>query len=207
MKKAISILAAAMMLSCTFVSCGSSKDDDKQEGLVGKWAATEETMKKTSESDEMNYIAYTVEFMADNKMLLRAEADVSEDLTFGDSTVNWWGKSVPYTYDGTTIDVNGQMKFVRTGSADESSIYGEYKSDTFAEAMGLGDGCELVFDFESADKTTFIVSAEGTYEYNEETKTLTTTLDDEDGPSTVELDGDTLKLTDKEGTDVYTRVK
>ena len=31
--------------------------------------------------------------------------------------------------------------------------------------------------------------------------------DEEDGPSTVELDGDTLKLTDKEGTDVYTRVK
>lgn len=206
MKKTALLLSSVMALTCIFVGCGS-KSSDEQEGLVGKWAATEETMKKSSESDEMNYIAYTVEFMADNKMSLRAEADVSEDLTFGDSTVNWWGKSVPYTYDGTTIDVNGQMKFVRTGSADESSIYGEYKSDTFAEAMGLGDGCELVFDFESADKTTFIVSAEGTYEYNEETKTLTTTLDDEDGPSTVELDGDTLKVTDKEGTETYTRVK
>ncbi len=208
MKKAISILAAAMMLSCTFVSCGSSKDDDKQEGLVGKWSATDETLRNSEKEEaegedglKMTAKSAVVEFTADGKMSIYEEADLSESMYIDDDAFYYQGQKIPYVYDEKSLTV-GSGVMERVDKSDGSSPYGKYKVDE------KENGVVYEYNFESPGVCKATVSGSGEYTYDEETKTLTTTLDDEeDGPSTVELDGDTLKLTDKEGTDVYTRVK
>ena len=146
MKKAISILAAAMMLSCTFVSCGSSKDDDKSEGIVGKWSANEDTLKGIMEDDEGTALSAVVEFRSDNKMTLTVEGDYSDVIQVKDDSINWAGTKMEYTYDGKTININaGALIFERTGDADTSTVYGEYRSDTFDSEAG-----NYLFRFESA---------------------------------------------------------
>ncbi|MBR4626125.1 MAG: hypothetical protein IKO47_00205 [Ruminococcus sp.] len=205
MKKTIAIFAAAMMLSCTFVSCGSSKDDDKSEGIVGKWEPTEETMKDMfdgSEDEGWVINSTIVEFTADNKMIMTAEYDFSSVIQLKDSTITWSGNEIPYTYDGKTIDISGLASFVRTGDADESTVYGEYTSDAFNTG-----GADYKFNFVSADKTTANYSQSGTYEYDEKEGTLTSSLDDGDAPAKVKIEGNKLTITDDDGDSVFTRVK
>jgi hypothetical protein len=205
MKKAISVMAAAMMLTCTFVSCGS-KDKD-EDTIVGKWELTEESLKQMNEESDAFYLTAAVEIRKDNTIRYYGEADFSEKVSVGENTVNWGGREVPYTYDGKTIDLGGgQIMFERIGDADESSVYGEYKSDALNDYMELDN---IVLNFISSDKTLIIIDQEGTYEYDEKNGTITTSLDDEDEePSKVELDGDTLKITDDDGeVEIYSRVK
>ncbi len=102
MKKSISVLAAAMLLSCTFVSCGS-KDDDEKESIIGVWSAGEDYAKELSEEWDAPAENITIEFTSDNKMLLNADMDFSEMVTVGEDTVVWNGNSVPFTYDGSVL--------------------------------------------------------------------------------------------------------
>lgn len=204
MKKTALLLSSVMALTCIFVGCGSKSSDEEEKGLVGKWEISEESLKAEFDGEgEYTPIGASVEFTEDNKVIMKAEVDYSDSIKLKEETVIWGKDEVPYTYDGKTITVGGMLTFDRIGDADESSSYGDYTSDYFST-----DGKECVIHFESADKTTMEFSQQGTYEYNEDEGTITSSLDEEgEEPSKVEIDGDTLKLTDEDGTDVYTRVK
>lgn len=207
MKKTALLLSSVMALTCIFVGCGSKSSDEEEKGLVGKWSATDETLrdmeKEQAEGEDglkMTAKSAVVEFTADGKMSIYEEADISESMYIDDDTIYYNGVRLPYVYDEKSLTV-GSGVMERVDKSDGSSPYGKYKVDE------KENGVVYEYNFESPGVCIATVTGTGEYTYDEEAKTLTTTLDDEDGPSTVELDGDTLKLTDEEGTDVYTRVK
>lgn len=212
MKKSISVLAAAMLLSCTFVSCGSKDSSDDKDTIVGKWIPTEETLKSASEDEEVLVTGGYIEFISDNKMTFHEEIDYSSILCIDGDKLVAGGNSIEYTYDGTTITA-GATTFVRADEADEDSVYGEYNTDYFDQFMDSNSSDEAAVTyslvFESDGKSSLIATVNTTYEYDEENGTITTGLDEEDeGPSKVEIDGDKLTMTDSDGeVEIYTRAK
>jgi len=199
MRKTAILLSSVMALTCIFVGCGSKSSDKEEKGLVGKWEETDASLKEEGEEDDVTYTKCTVEFTADGKMYVYEEVDLSETMYIDDDAFYYQGQKIPYVYDEKSLTA-GSGVLERVDKSDGSSPYGKYKAEE-------EDGVVFEYNFESSGVCKATASGSGEYTYDEETKTLTTTLDDEDGPSTVEIDGDTLKLTDEDGTEVYTRVK
>ena len=209
MKKSISVLAAAMLLSCTFVSCGSKDDDDKKDGIVGKWTATDETIKEQSEKEGAEITEDWVEFTSDGKITASVVADYSDMFCAEDDKILIMGNEFDYEYDGETLVVRG-TDFPRLSSPDENSLYGEYDAiGMYGDDLDPEVNMEAVLKFESAGVSYLSILGVGDYTYDEESGEFTTTIDDEeDEYSKIEIDGDKLTMTDKDGdTEVYTRVK
>ena len=211
MKKTALFVTGAMAFACIFTGCGSKDDDDKKDGIVGKWNISDETLKEQSEEQEIELTEGWVEFKSDGKITLSQTADYSDYICAEDDKLLIKGQEFDYEYDGEKLVIR-DTDFPRLGSPDEASLYGEYDAAAMFEGYSVPDSVanmEYVLKLDSAGVSYVSILTEGDYTYDDESGEFTTTVDDEDDEySKIEIDGDKLTMTDKDGdTEVYVRVK
>jgi len=205
MRKAVSLLAAALMLSCTFVSCGSKSSKSDDNTILGKWTVDRGSYVSMGLSpEEISYFnSIGMEFRDDGKYVMSIEYNFTSFIHLDGDKCMIDGQEVEYTYDGKTLSV-GKLDFVRTGEPDESSPFGEYNSDYMKNYFGEDTTARIGFPDNGVSYA--VEESEIEYTYDPEKKILK--QGDDNSESTIELDGDRLTINDSDGSQcVLNRIK
>lgn len=206
MRKTASFLAAAALLTCTFVSCGGKSSKSGESGsILGKWAVDRGSYRSMGLSpEEISYFnSIGMEFRDDGKYVMSIEYNFTNRIYLQGDKCMIDGQETEYTYDGKMLSV-GKLDFSRVGEPDTSSPYGEYTGDYLKNFFGEDTAARIGFP---ADGASYVVEEnEIEYTYDPEKNVLRQGGDNSE--SKVELDGDRLTINDSDGTQcVLNRVK
>ena len=148
MKKIIAILAACMMLTCTFASCGSS--DDSSESSSKKKSSTKTSAASDDEDDE-------------------DEEDEDEEEETTKSTKSKKKTTQPKTTEETETEpatdpepeIETTTKKKSASVRTDGDLVGKWKADDAAAAEAFGFGTEynvsdVIFEFTDTDLSAFI---------------------------------------------------
>ena len=218
MKKALSFISALALITCAFVSCGDTEDEGSSKkkekkadkGIVGTWVPSGDTLEEMAEDlggglkiDKSELV------ITDNDITMNASINASELFCVTDDGFLVSGEAFEKEYDGEVLKVikDGQtaLEFDRIDSPDKDNVYGKYKNDEISGAM-FGDG--MSFDFAESGVSYMVITLKEEYtSYDAETgKLIAKTDDGEDDEANYKVDGDTLTITDEDGTvETFTR--
>ncbi len=206
MRKTVSLLAAAALLTCTFVSCGGkSSKSGESDSILGKWSVDRGSYRSMGLSpEEISYFnSIGMEFRDDGKYIMSIEYNFTGFINLQDDKCMIDGQETEYTYDGKTLSV-GKLDFSRIGEPDASSPYGEYTGDYMKNYFGEDAAARI--GFPEYGVSYVVVENEIEYTYDPEKKVLM--QNGESSESKVEFDGDRLTINDSDGTQcVLNRVK
>ncbi len=206
MRKTVSLLAAAALLTCTFVSCGGkSSKSGESDSILGKWSVDRGSYRSMGLSpEEISYFnSIGMEFRDDGKYIMSIEYNFTGFINLRDDKCMIDGQETEYTYDGKTLSV-GKLDFSRIGEPDASSPYGEYTGDYMKNYFGEDAAARI--GFPEYGVSYVVVENEIEYTYDPEKKVLM--QNGESSESKVEFDGDRLTINDSDGTQcVLNRVK
>ena len=196
MKITAAILAALVAVPCAFVSCGSKSSDSSSDSIIGKWVVDRGSYTLMGLSpEEISYFnSISMEFRDDGKYVMTLEYNFTNYISLQGGKCKVGGQETEYTYDGKTLSV-GKLDFNRIGDPDPDSPYGEYTGDFLKNFFGENNAARIGFPAEGVSYA--VEETEIEYTYDPQEKVLKQGSDSDE--STVELDGDTLKITDKDG--------
>lgn len=211
MKKTLSFISALALITCGFVSCGDKEDKGSSEkkekkaekGIVGTWVPSGDTLEEMEKEFGSGMSMESAELViTETEMSMNASINASDLFCITDDGFNLSGQSFDMEYDGEVITVvaEGQelAEFERVDDPDEDNVYGKYKND---EMSDITPGGEMIFDFAESGVSYMIIYMKEEYTYDEKNSKLTTTdADGETEEVEYKVDGDTLTITDEEGT-------
>ncbi len=220
MKKTLSFISVLVLITGAFTSCGgkesgeasgkksSEEVTEESLGIVGTWMPSEETLEEMKEDLGSGMAVENAELViTETEISMNASINASALFCVTDDGFDINGQSFDMEYDGEviTITADGQevSEFDRVDAPDENNVYGKYKN----ESLGSVEGGEMVLDFVESGVSYMIISMKEEYTYDEKAGKITTTnADGEEEESAIEIDGDTLTVTDEAGkSETYTR--
>lgn len=217
MKKTLSFISALALITCAFVSCGDKEDKGSSEkkekkaekGIVGTWVPSGDTLEEMEKEFSGGMSMESAELViTETEMSMNASINASDLFCVTDDGFNLSGQSFDMEYDGKVITIvaDGQevSEFERVDEPDEDNVYGKYKNDEMSDIM---PGGEMIFDFAESGVSYMVISMKEEYTYDEKNSKLTTTdANGETEEVEYKVDGDTLTITDEDGTvETFTR--
>lgn len=217
MKKTLSFISVLVLVTGAFVSCGDKEDKGSSEkkekkaekGIVGTWVPSGDTLEEMEKEFSGGMSMESAELViTETEMSMNASINASDLFCVTDDGFNLSGQSFDMEYDGKVITIvaDGQevSEFERVDEPDEDNVYGKYKND---EMSDITPGGEMIFDFAESGVSYMVISMKEEYTYDEKNSKLTTTdANGETEEVEYKVDGDTLTITDEDGTvETFTR--
>lgn len=185
--------------------------DSDSSSIVGKWYISEETLETMGDMDGMKIEKDSfIDFTEDNKLNITYILDCDSLFAVKDDKMSLYGTDVDYEFDGKTITIKegeNVMTFERVDASDKDNVYGQYTCPMLFDAASIPGVDDIKINFVKSGESSMEFIATGEYEFNADDMTVSFKSESfGNDTSSVEIDGDTLTVTDSSGTvEKYTR--
>lgn len=185
--------------------------DSDSSSIVGKWYISEETLATMGDMDGMKIEKDSfIDFTEDNKLNITYILDCDSLFAVKDDKMSLYGTDVDYEFDGKTITIKegeNVMTFERVDASDKDNVYGQYTCPMLFDAASIPGVDDIKINFVKSGESSMEFIATGEYEFNADDMTVSFKSESfGNDTSSVEIDGDTLTVTDSSGTvEKYTR--